>query len=67
MNSDKVDREDQMSSTPLRWRREEGQTTVEYALVLVLVVAMAITCFVLLQPSIVGVANLVVDRLNALF
>jgi Flp pilus assembly pilin Flp len=49
------------------WRSEEGQTTVEYAVVLVLVIAMAISCFVLLQPAIDGVVGVVLDRLTALF
>ena len=45
---------------------EEGQTTVEYAVVLVLVVVMAIAVFAVLSGGVTTVMSTITSKLNAL-
>ena len=45
---------------------DEGQTTVEYAIVLVLVVIMAIAVFITLQNGVSGVMSSIASKLTSL-
>lgn len=45
---------------------EDGQTTVEYAVVLVLVVVMAIAVFAVLSGGVTTVMNTITSKLNTL-
>jgi Flp pilus assembly pilin Flp len=45
---------------------DEGQTTVEYAVVLVLVVVMAIAVFAVLSGGVTGVMNAITTKLTTL-
>lgn len=45
---------------------DEGQTTVEYAVVLVLVVVMAIAVFAVLSNGVTGVMNTITSKLTSL-
>ena len=45
---------------------DEGQTTVEYAVVLVLVVVMAIAVFAVLSNGVTGVMNTITGKLSTL-
>jgi Flp pilus assembly pilin Flp len=45
---------------------DEGQTTVEYAVVLVLVVVMAIAVFAVLSNGVTGVMNAITTKLTTL-
>jgi Flp pilus assembly pilin Flp len=47
-------------------KNDEGQTTVEYAVVLVLVVVMAITVFGVLTTGVSGVMNSITSKLSSL-
>jgi Flp pilus assembly pilin Flp len=47
-------------------KNDEGQTTVEYAVVLVLVVVMAITVFGVLSGGVSGVMTSITSKLSAL-
>jgi Flp pilus assembly pilin Flp len=47
-------------------KSEDGQTTVEYAVVLVLVVVMAIAVFAVLQGGVSGVMTDITNKLTAL-
>jgi len=47
-------------------KSDEGQTTVEYAVVLVLVVVMAIAVFAVLQGGVSGVMTDITNKLTAL-
>jgi len=47
-------------------RGEDGQTTVEYALIVTLVIALAIASITVINPPIGSLFNVVVDRLSAL-
>jgi Flp pilus assembly pilin Flp len=47
-------------------KNDEGQTTVEYAVVLVLVVVMAIAVFAVLQGGVAGVMTDITNKLTSL-
>jgi Flp pilus assembly pilin Flp len=47
-------------------KNDEGQTTVEYAVVLVLVVVMAITVFGVLSGGVSGVMTSITSKLSSL-
>lgn len=47
-------------------KNDEGQTTVEYAVVLVLVVVMAIAVFAVLSGGVTGVMNAITTKLTTL-
>ena len=47
-------------------KSDEGQTTVEYAVVLVLVVVMAIAVFAVLQGGVSSVMTSITDKITAL-
>jgi Flp pilus assembly pilin Flp len=47
-------------------KNDEGQTTVEYAVVLVLVVVMAIGVFAVLSGGVTNVMNDITDKLKTL-
>jgi len=47
-------------------KREDGQTTVEYAVVLVLVVLMATAVFAALSTSVSGVMSAIGDKITSL-
>jgi Flp pilus assembly pilin Flp len=47
-------------------KSDEGQTTVEYAVVLVLVVVMAIAVFAVLSTGVTGVMNAITGKLTGL-
>lgn len=47
-------------------KSDEGQTTVEYAVVLVLVVVMAIAVFVVLQGGVSDVMTSITDKITTL-
>jgi Flp pilus assembly pilin Flp len=47
-------------------KNDEGQTTVEYAVVLVLVVVMAIAVFAVLQNGLTGVMNTITSKITGI-
>ena len=47
-------------------KSDEGQTTVEYAVVLVLVVVMAIAVFAVLQGGLTTVMNTITSKITAI-
>ena len=48
------------------WRQEDGQTTVEYAVIIVMVIGLAVASIAVLNPPIGGLFTVVIDRLTAL-
>jgi Flp pilus assembly pilin Flp len=48
------------------WQAEEGQTTVEYALITTLVIGLAVVSIAVLNGPIGGIFSVVLDRLTAL-
>ena len=47
-------------------KNDEGQTTVEYAVVLVLVVIMALAVFIVLQGGVSSVMTSITDKITSL-